>query len=101
MGEVLFHGFVLLVSIVFLAVHGASFFFSDNKPVAVLILPSSRIRYQMMWYRYPVHTVSVAARSRLAYFFASSHQLPACLPSFRSSSRLAGRVVVSLRRLPI
>ena len=54
----------------------------------------------MMWYRYPVHTVSVAARSHLAYFFASSHQLPACLPSFRSSSRRTGRIVVSPVRLP-
>lgn len=101
MSEVLFHDFVLLVSIVFLTVHGASFFLSDDRLVAVLILPSSRIRYRMMRYRYPVHTVSVATRSRLACFFASSHQLLACSSSYRSSFRRTGRVIVSPCHLPI
>lgn len=77
------------------------FFLSDDRLVAVLILPSSRIRYRMMRYRYPVHTVSVAARSRLACFFASSHQLPACSSSYRSSFRRTGRVIVSPCHLPI
>lgn len=77
------------------------FFLSDDRLVAVLILPSSRIRYRMMRYRYPVHTVSVAARSRLACFFASSHQLLACSSSYRSSFRRTGRVIVSPCHLPI